>query len=145
MTNKPYLGGKLLKKSSRLTRKWAVRISHQFGAGYDADDSEAFLKQRCSSSSYSKLLSALILWLHIILGSWTKPQVQARSHPNVLAATVWLNNLYHTASGETIEGVDLSTPLTYADRFRIRLPGTKWYMFPPHVDSRSFSSSECSI
>ena len=96
-----------------------------------------------SSSSYSKLfIRAYGLTTHYILGSWTKPQVQARSHPNVLATTIWLNNLYRTASGETIEGVDLSTPLTYADRFRIRHPGSKWYMFTPHVDSWSFLSSE---
>ncbi|KAF8622853.1 hypothetical protein AX15_006697 [Amanita polypyramis BW_CC] len=65
---------------------------------------------------------------------WTKSQVRARSHPNLLAATTWLNQLYHAKSGEKIEGVDLSTPLTYADRFRIRHPGTKWSYFPPHVD-----------
>lgn len=33
-----------------------------------------------------------------------------------------------------MEGVDLSTPLTYADRFRIRHPGGGWASFPPHVD-----------
>ena len=44
-----------------------------------------------------------------------------------------------------LRGVDLSTPLTYADKFRVRHPGAKWYMFTPHVDGWSFSSSECSI
>ncbi|KAF8823802.1 hypothetical protein HHX47_DHR9000110 [Lentinula edodes] len=29
---------------------------------------------------------------------WTKPQVEARSHPNVLAASTWLNNLYRNSS-----------------------------------------------
>ena len=83
--------------------------------------------------------------------SWTKPQVQARSHPNLLASIVWLNNLYHAAqndSGEkneqlanTMKGVDLSTPLSYADRFRIRKPGYEWDFHPPHVDGafNSFS------
>ena len=80
--------------------------------------------------------------------SWTKPQVQARSHPNVLAATAWLSKLYHVQVADigisekngqlsnTLEGVDLNTPLTYADRFRIRKPGTKWVFDfnPPHVD-----------
>jgi len=65
---------------------------------------------------------------------WTKSQVKARSHPNVLAASVWLNNLYHTKDGQKIEGVDLSTPLTYADRFRIRHPGVQWDVHPPHID-----------
>ncbi|PPQ79097.1 hypothetical protein CVT25_002890 [Psilocybe cyanescens] len=69
--------------------------------------------------------------------SWTKPQVQARSHPNVLAATAWLNNLYTTSSENketSLKGVDLSVPLTYADRFRIRKPGVSWDLHPPHVD-----------
>ncbi|KIK58041.1 hypothetical protein GYMLUDRAFT_45594 [Collybiopsis luxurians FD-317 M1] len=65
---------------------------------------------------------------------WTRPQVQARSHPNLLAASTWLNNLYRVASDEPIEGVDLSTPLTYADRFRIRRPGVQWSAHPPHID-----------
>lgn len=64
---------------------------------------------------------------------WTKSQVQARSHPNVLAASVWLNNLYGK-KGQDIEGVDLSTPLSYADRFRIRHPGGQWNAHPPHID-----------
>jgi len=77
---------------------------------------------------------------------WTKPQVQARSHPNLLASIAWLNNLYHAQGAEkgigekndqlanTMKGVDLSTPLSYADRFRIRKPGFQWDLHPPHVD-----------
>jgi hypothetical protein len=65
---------------------------------------------------------------------WTKPQVEARSHPNVLAASAWLNNLYQISAHSSIEGVDLSTPLTYADRFRMRHPGGGWTFFSPHID-----------
>ncbi|KAG9316065.1 hypothetical protein JVU11DRAFT_3732 [Chiua virens] len=65
---------------------------------------------------------------------WTRPQVEARSHPNLLKASAWLNNLYHVNSGKKLDGVDLSVPLTYADRFRIRHPGGHWGRFPPHVD-----------
>ncbi|KAF9478840.1 DUF1479-domain-containing protein [Pholiota conissans] len=68
---------------------------------------------------------------------WTKPQVQARSHPNLLAASTWLNKLYHTKSNPDspkFEGVDLNIPLTYADRFRIRKPGVGWNFHPPHID-----------
>ncbi|KAF9266404.1 DUF1479-domain-containing protein [Marasmius fiardii PR-910] len=64
---------------------------------------------------------------------WTKPQVEARSHPNMLAASTWLNNLY-TSPEANMEGVDMSKPLTYADRFRIRHPGGHWGAHPPHVD-----------
>ncbi|KAG5640154.1 hypothetical protein DXG03_000905, partial [Asterophora parasitica] len=65
---------------------------------------------------------------------WTRSQVEARAHPNILATSIWLNNLYHTKDGGSIDGVDLSTPLTYADRFRIRRPGGIWGYHPPHVD-----------
>ncbi|KIJ62876.1 hypothetical protein HYDPIDRAFT_93478 [Hydnomerulius pinastri MD-312] len=65
---------------------------------------------------------------------WTRSQVQARAHPNVLKASAWLNNLYHVKSGKQLEGVDLSVPLVYADRFRIRHPGVQWGAHPPHVD-----------
>ena len=74
--------------------------------------------------------------------SWTRPQVQARAHPNVLKASAWLNNLYHVKSGKKLDGVDLSVPLTYADRFRIRHPGGHWGNFPPHVDS-TYAISKC--
>ncbi|KAG8212919.1 hypothetical protein J3R82DRAFT_11274 [Butyriboletus roseoflavus] len=63
------------------------------------------------------------------------PLVQARAHPNVLKASAWLSSLYHVKSGKKLDGVDLSVPLTYADRFRIRHPGIHWSYFPPHVDS----------
>jgi len=85
--------------------------------------------------------------------SWTKPQVQARSHPNLLSATVWLNNLYRAQvpeidnseqSANTMKGVDLNIPLTYADRFRIRKPGVRWGFLSPHVDG-TFSFYEMSI
>ena len=62
----------------------------------------------------------------------------ARAHPNVLKAEAWLNNLYHVKSGAKLDGVDLSTPLVYADRFRIRHPGVQWDAHPPHVDGNFF-------
>ncbi|THH09868.1 hypothetical protein EW145_g1713 [Phellinidium pouzarii] len=74
---------------------------------------------------------------------WTRPQVQARAHPNVLNLITWLNNLYHVkvptvdrqfAVNEVQKGVELATPLTYADRFRIRHPGVQWNTHPPHID-----------
>ncbi|KAJ7036836.1 hypothetical protein C8F04DRAFT_1394077 [Mycena alexandri] len=65
---------------------------------------------------------------------WTKAQLQARAHPNMLAASTWLNSLYHTTTEQKLDGVDLATPLSYADRFRIRQPGVEWARHPPHID-----------
>jgi len=67
---------------------------------------------------------------------WTKSQVKARSHPNVLAASTWLNHLYHqsTSESEKVEGVQLDQPLAYADRFRIRRAGLRWGFHIPHID-----------
>jgi hypothetical protein len=52
----------------------------------------------------------------------------------MLAASIWLNNLYHITAEQKVEGVDLATPLSYADRFRIRHPGIMWGRHPPHID-----------
>lgn len=66
--------------------------------------------------------------------SWTKSQVRARAHPNMLAATAWLNRFYHPTAAAPPAGVDLGAPLAYADRFRMRHPGNQWNAHPPHVD-----------
>ena len=42
MTKKRFLGGRPLKNSSRLTRRWRVRVFGRFDANYDADDNEGF-------------------------------------------------------------------------------------------------------
>ncbi|KAJ3555054.1 hypothetical protein NM688_g2785 [Phlebia brevispora] len=73
---------------------------------------------------------------------WTQSQVRARAHPNVLAASAWLNNMYHHKDGKVEENVDLSMPLSYADRFRMRTPGTQWVVHPPHVDGGSIERWE---
>ena len=69
---------------------------------------------------------------------YTKPQLQARAHPNVLATETWCNNLWAGAeSTPPSEQLDLNTPLTYVDRFRIRQPGFAWSAHPPHMDGGS--------
>ena len=93
-----------------------------------------------TTNSFSTSSQSCVTHHHVFyptVFSWTRPQVQARAHPNVLKASAWLNNLYHAKSGNTLEGVDLSVPLTYADRFRIRHPGGNWTSFPPHLDGMS--------
>ena len=52
-----------------------------------------------------------------------------------------MNKMYHTKDGEKLEGIDLDTPLMYADRFRIRKPGVQWDAHPPHVDGKRFVST----
>lgn len=63
---------------------------------------------------------------------WTGPQVRARSHPNVLTIQEWLNKMFHVDAKNGVQ-IDLS-PVSYADRFRMRHPGGKWDNHPPHVD-----------
>ncbi|OQE32550.1 hypothetical protein PENFLA_c001G05318 [Penicillium flavigenum] len=62
---------------------------------------------------------------------WSPSQVKARSHPNMLAAQSWMNQLYRADADQKI---DLSVPLTYCDRVQIRPPGDKHFGLPPHVD-----------
>jgi len=66
---------------------------------------------------------------------WSTSQLRARSHPNVLAAGVFLNNLYHAEEDDVI---DPNHNLNYADRFRIRQPSKNaWGNHPPHIDGAS--------
>ncbi|CAE6451699.1 putative protein ybiU [Rhizoctonia solani AG-1 IB] len=51
---------------------------------------------------------------------WSRPQVLARSHPNLLKTTKSILSLF---KAEPEDEVSLSIPLSYADRLRIRLPG----------------------
>ena len=44
--------------------------------------------------------------------------------------------MYHSRGEDKLDNVDLSTPLSYADRFRMRHPGGRWTVHPPHVDGK---------
>ncbi|CAE6403685.1 unnamed protein product [Rhizoctonia solani] len=62
---------------------------------------------------------------------WSRPQVLARSHPNLLKTTQAMLSLFKAAPEDE---VSLSTPLSYADRLRIRLPGDAKFALGPHID-----------
>ncbi|KAG8686896.1 hypothetical protein FRC11_008168 [Ceratobasidium sp. 423] len=62
---------------------------------------------------------------------WSRPQVLARSHPNLLKTTQAVLSLF---TAEPEDEVSLSTPLSYADRLRIRLPGDAKFALGPHID-----------
>ncbi|CUA77468.1 putative protein YbiU [Escherichia coli K-12] [Rhizoctonia solani] len=70
---------------------------------------------------------------------WSESQLRARSHPNVLSAAARLNSLFHA---QETTPVSLSTPLMYADRFRIRKAGVYWKFLGPHVDGGSIERWE---
>jgi len=81
--------------------------------------SQSFLLKFCTIHRFNSFLY-----------SWSKSQVEARSHSNVVACQHWLNSLYHVE-----DEIMLKTPLAYADRLRIRQPGpTAWPHHPPHID-----------
>lgn len=67
---------------------------------------------------------------------WSPPQIRARTHPRLLTAQSFLLS---TLFEKTLpnDSVDLSTPLAYADRLRIRPPGDAGFALGPHVDAGS--------
>ena len=114
------------------------KYSYMYPASSTQSMTQVFPKMTSNSFSYSTYTRD-DLCIHALIfrfSSWTKPQVLARAHPNVLAASVWLNKLYHAPPGSADEKleVDLEAPLSYADRFRMRHPGVQWNAHPPHVD-----------
>lgn len=70
---------------------------------------------------------------------WSRPQVLARSHPNLLKTSQALLTLFNT---EPNDQVSLSTPVSYADRLRIRLPGDAKFALGPHIDGGSLERWE---
>ncbi|KAI9053635.1 hypothetical protein LZ554_002589 [Drepanopeziza brunnea f. sp. 'monogermtubi'] len=66
---------------------------------------------------------------------WSKPQVKARSHPNVLSTQTSLMKMWHSKDKNAL--ISTSLPLTYADRIRIRQPGDNQFALGPHVDGGS--------
>ena len=66
--------------------------------------------------------------------SWSKPQLAARAHARSLEVQKRLLNLFASSSDAP---VSLLTPLTYADRLRIRHPGDAKFALGPHMDGGS--------
>ncbi|KAI1170604.1 DUF1479 domain protein [Nemania sp. FL0916] len=66
---------------------------------------------------------------------WSRPQLRARSHPNLLLTQQSLMSIWHAPSPSA--SISLSQPLTYADRLRIRQPGDATFALGPHVDGGS--------
>ncbi|ORY24395.1 hypothetical protein BCR39DRAFT_561571 [Naematelia encephala] len=70
---------------------------------------------------------------------WSKPQLAARAHPRSMAVQRALLSLF-SRSPDT--PVSLETPLTYADRLRIRNPGDAKFALGPHIDGGSIERWE---
>ncbi|KAH7141330.1 hypothetical protein B0J13DRAFT_445926 [Dactylonectria estremocensis] len=66
---------------------------------------------------------------------WSRPQLAARSHPNMLKTQRFLMSYYHSKNS----GSQCSTtqPITYVDRLRIRQPGDAGFALGPHIDGGS--------
>lgn len=65
---------------------------------------------------------------------WTKPQVEIRSHENVLKAMSSVSKLWHVT--DPTLPIDLASQVVYPDRFRIRTPSKdKEYTLNHHLDS----------
>ncbi|KAK1230925.1 hypothetical protein PQX77_005956 [Marasmius sp. AFHP31] len=67
-------------------------------------------------------------------------QTQARTHPAVLDTQRHLLTLWHSSNPDA--EADLTTPISYFDRLRIRQPGDKMFTLGPHVDGGSIERWE---
>ena len=66
---------------------------------------------------------------------WSRVQLLARGHPNVLKTQKFLMSYWHSINPH----IPISTqhPISYADRLRMRLPGDAKFALGPHVDGGS--------
>lgn len=65
---------------------------------------------------------------------WSKPQIKARSNPQLRKSMAYMNSLWH-ASPDT--RISLQQNVMYADRLRIRNPGDSMFSLGPHADGGS--------
>jgi len=65
----------------------------------------------------------------------SKAQIAARTHPAIIETQRFLLSLWHSSSPTA--DVELSTPISYFDRLRIRTPGDTSFNLGPHVDGGS--------
>lgn len=67
---------------------------------------------------------------------WSSPQLRARTHPSILKVQIALmTSLWRTSNSDS--PISLRTPLSYADRLRIRQPGDAQFALGPHQDGGS--------
>lgn len=67
---------------------------------------------------------------------WSKPQMQARQHPNLAATRAWLNRLW-TFEKDGVRFFDPDLQFNYADRIRRREAGDSTLGLSPHSDGGS--------
>jgi len=70
---------------------------------------------------------------------WTKPQTEARFHPNMQKLMSVMAKQFHVCDPDCL--LDLNTQVTYGDRIRIRYPGAAAAL-PLHLDSSSIERWE---
>lgn len=66
---------------------------------------------------------------------WSKSQIRARAHPNMIKAQRFLMEFWHSKDPSAL--VSSSHPTLYADRLRMRMPGDAKFALGPHVDGGS--------
>ncbi len=62
-------------------------------------------------------------------------QTRARTHPAILQTQRSILRLWHSSEPEA--KLSLGTPISYFDRFRIRVPGDRSFVLGPHIDGGS--------
>ena len=66
---------------------------------------------------------------------WSRAQLLARAHPNMLKTQSFLMSYWHSANPDA--PVSTKHPISYCDRLRMRLPGDARFALGPHVDGGS--------
>lgn len=67
-------------------------------------------------------------------------QTRARTHPALVNTQRALLELWHMSDPST--RASMRTPISYYDRFRIRVPGDRLFTLGPHIDGGSLERWE---
>ncbi|KAG9929329.1 DUF1479-domain-containing protein, partial [Aureobasidium melanogenum] len=89
------------------------------------EDLREYIKANPQTKSFSQQVFELY---------WSKSQIRARGHPNLLKAQQFLLSFWHSKDPNALFS---DTPISYCDRLRMREPGDAKFALGPHVDGGS--------
>lgn len=100
-------------------------------------DASSYLERMKDKAGLDKYFSGLAASRPQIFSLyWSKPQMQARQHPNQATTRAWLNRLWTFEKNGT-RYFDPDRQFNYADRIRRREPGDSTLGLSPHSDGGS--------
>ncbi|KAF5013125.1 hypothetical protein FDECE_845 [Fusarium decemcellulare] len=130
-------GGQLPEKSKALLKERGTIVVRGLVSEKQALDWKQSVRDYIKKNPSTKGFPAHDIQVYELY--WSKAQLEARAHENMLLAQTALNLVWDKT---TEDRVVFSEPVAYCDRLRMRTPGDKSFNLGPHLDGGSLERWE---